>query len=111
MKACRFIVIAFFASLPLIFTSPGHTMPPLPASSPGDYHFSIDSIKTSETSRTDEIAGGIREDIPAKYQERYLAWKNEFLATESGRQQWRRYASCDRLRDTGSFLSSSTEHR
>ena len=34
---------------------------------------------------------GIREDIPEKYLARYQQWKNEFLATEAGRQQWASY--------------------
>ncbi len=37
--------------------------------------------------------GGIREDIPAKYREKYAAWKNEFLSTDLGRQQWETYGS------------------
>lgn len=32
--------------------------------------------------------GGIREEIPEKYAARYQQWKKEFLATETGRQQW-----------------------
>ena len=93
MKAGRLIVIAFFASLPFVLTSTGHTM-----SSIDNYHFSIDSIP--ETSRPDDNSGGIREDIPAKYLERYQAWKNEFLATESGRRQWHHYATDPILRLT-----------
>ena len=37
--------------------------------------------------------GGIREDIPDKYKERYEKWKAELLSTEFGRQQWDNYAS------------------
>lgn len=36
-------------------------------------------------------AGGIREEIPQKYMGRYQNWKREFLATETGRQQWAFY--------------------
>ena len=77
--------MAVFASITLVFTSF--------ASSPGDYHFSIDSITIPETSTTDDSSGGIREDIPARFAERYEAWKKEFLSTETGRAQWNRYAS------------------
>ena len=84
MKARRLVVIAFFASLPFVLTSP--------ASSGGDYHFDIDSIALPETSRVNDSGVGIREDIPAKYVERYQAWKKEFLSTEIGRDQWDRYA-------------------
>jgi hypothetical protein len=37
--------------------------------------------------------GGIREDIPKKYLERYNRWKADLLATEFGRKQWESYAS------------------
>lgn len=37
--------------------------------------------------------GGIKEEIPAKYRERFDKWKAEFLATEVGREQWNRYAN------------------
>ena len=36
--------------------------------------------------------GGIKEVIPAKYSERYLNWKKDFLSTEAGREQWDIYA-------------------
>ena len=36
--------------------------------------------------------GGIREDIPKKYLERYDRWKTELLSTEFGRRQWEAYA-------------------
>jgi hypothetical protein len=35
--------------------------------------------------------GGIKEEIPDKYKERYLEWKNEFLSTDTGRSQWSAY--------------------
>ncbi len=101
MKACRLVVIAFFASLPFVFT--------LPASSGGDYHFDIDSIALPEASRADDTGGGIREEIPPKYLERYQAWKNEFLATESGRQQWQRYATDPLLKLTITVARDNAE--
>ena len=85
MKACRLAVIALLASLPLVL--------PSSASSGGDYHFDIDSISTEVTSRSDDSTVGIREDIPTRFGERYQAWKREFLSTESGREQWQRYAT------------------
>ena len=36
--------------------------------------------------------GGIREDIPKKYRDRYEKWKAELLSTEFGRGQWEAYA-------------------
>lgn len=35
--------------------------------------------------------GGLKEVIPDKYKERYQAWKNEFLASETGQAQWQKY--------------------
>lgn len=35
---------------------------------------------------------GIKEVVPAKYQERYKKWKDELLSTEFGRRQWETYA-------------------
>lgn len=37
--------------------------------------------------------GGVKETIPARFQTKYLKWKNELLATEFGRQQWEKYAA------------------
>ena len=36
-------------------------------------------------------SGNIKEVIPIKFQARYAAWKEEFLATASGRGQWQTY--------------------
>src|SRR4051812_39824279 len=36
--------------------------------------------------------GGIKEEIPERYRDRYEQWKNEFLSTETGRRQWASYA-------------------
>ena len=101
MKTRGLVVIAFFAFLTFVLTSP--------ASSGGDYHFDIDSIKISEASKSDDNSGGIREDIPAKYRERYQAWKNEFLAAESGREQWQRYATDPILKLTITFTRDNAE--
>lgn len=37
-------------------------------------------------------SGGIKEEIPDKFRDRYLTWKNEFLSTETGRRQWEMFA-------------------
>jgi hypothetical protein len=37
--------------------------------------------------------GGIREEVPDKYKERFEKWKAELLSTEFGRQQWDSYAN------------------
>jgi YD repeat-containing protein len=42
-------------------------------------------------SARDDQTPGIREDVPAKYRARYEQWKEEFLSTEAGRNQWSSY--------------------
>jgi len=37
--------------------------------------------------------GGIREEVPGKYRERYEKWRADLLSTEFGRRQWEAYAS------------------
>jgi YD repeat-containing protein len=41
--------------------------------------------------------GGLLESVPAKYRERYQAWKNDLFSTEAGRGQWEAYASNPRF--------------
>jgi YD repeat-containing protein len=36
---------------------------------------------------------GIREDIPTRFQKKYHDWKEEFLSTQTGRQEWGTFAS------------------
>src|SRR5258707_7185231 len=45
-----------------------------------------------EESSAGDQGGGIKENVPDKYLERYQAWKDEFLATEIGRQDWEMFA-------------------
>ena len=54
-----------------------------------NYH-GVEPLATG--ARTDR-GPGIKEDVPAKYQARYEAWKAEFLATEVGREQWDHFKS------------------
>jgi len=59
---------------------------------------SSDSFETSSADTRINIIktptdGGIREDIPVKFKERYEKWKAELLSTEFGRQQWESYAN------------------
>ena len=39
------------------------------------------------------VDGGIREEIPRKYADRYAKWKAELLSTEFGRSQWEAWAN------------------
>jgi len=53
---------------------------------PAEADNQIDVVKTP----TD---GGIKEDIPAKYQQKYQKWKDELLASDYGREEWEKYAN------------------
>lgn len=101
MKSLLRIAIVFLVSSLLLtpstsgkvafpFNQPGTNelfYPPFIAS----YHVGS-SLGTSGDER-----GGIREDIPAKYLGRYAAWKQEFLATEVGRNQFTSYQNNSRF--------------
>jgi hypothetical protein len=52
----------------------------------------LDPITSLDVPFDPDRGRGIREEIPDKYRERYLAWRSEFLATEIGRRQWSTYA-------------------
>lgn len=55
------------------------------------YHIN-DKDTPSKASSSQTPNGGIKENIPDKYQSKYQAWKREFLSTELGRTQWEKYA-------------------
>lgn len=55
-----------------------------------DFHSGFES-SLEPPSFMDE-RGGIKEEIPDKYRDRYEEWKREFLSTEVGRKQWTAYA-------------------
>lgn len=79
MKLVRFFPLGFFALFGWI------AFPPT-AHPHGPFAPSVEIVRTP----TD---GGIREDVPKKYRERYERWKAELLATEFGRGQWEAYAA------------------
>lgn len=39
------------------------------------------------------VDGGIKENIPAKFRDRYEKWKSELLSTDYGREQWDKYSA------------------
>jgi hypothetical protein len=64
--------------------TPSQSLPPLIA----EYHGVIaNSAKPAEKLPSGD-SGGIREQVPEEYAARYQHWKQEFLASETGRQQW-----------------------
>ncbi|MFN2499863.1 MAG: hypothetical protein ABR557_12320 [Pyrinomonadaceae bacterium] len=89
------------ASLALIFSPAGHTAYHQPGrvvitsqylpSLVTEYHASISNSATLAEKLHPTNSGGIREQIPKKYAGRYQHWKQEFLSTETGRQQWEHY--------------------
>ena len=54
-------------------------------------------------------AGGIKENVPAKYQKRYEEWKAEFLSTDIGKAQWDMYSHHPRLQITITIGGKSTQ--
>jgi hypothetical protein len=83
MRSSRIALgLLLFAAVPLCVTEVGNTSSR--PSSVTNYH-GVEPV--AGPARSDR-GGGIKEDIPNKYLARYEAWKAEFLATESGREQW-----------------------
>ncbi len=85
---------ALVAALSMSLFSVGHTsepanLKPLDESLITSYH----AIETSEPTGKEDLTGGIKEEVPAKYLSRYQNWKAEFLSTEAGRNQWANYAN------------------
>lgn len=56
-----------------------------------DYHGAPATSDQAPKSSAANGPGGIREEVAPKYLSRYQQWKKEFLATETGRQQWAAY--------------------
>jgi hypothetical protein len=52
------------------------------------------SASAFEHTTPDNLSGGnsIREVVPDRFQKRYQTWKQEYLATRAGQEQWERYA-------------------
>ncbi|MDX6614288.1 MAG: hypothetical protein QOD75_3474 [Blastocatellia bacterium] len=63
--------------------------PPFPALV-AEYH-GCSSGPAEPAANLDPNSAGIREQVPKKYNARYQQWKQEFLRTETGRQQWAFY--------------------
>ena len=58
-----------------------------------EYHGVIANSNSPTPSEKPNVSNpvGIREQVPEKYAARYQRWKQEFLSTETGRQQWASY--------------------
>src|ERR1700741_2328133 len=69
---------------------PVGTLQPLPALV-SEYHGLLANAAKPPANLYPSTAGGIHEQVPKKCATRYQHWKQEFLATETGRQQWAFY--------------------
>ena len=56
------------------------------------YH-SVPMIESENDTVKTPVDGGIREDIPIKFKEKYLKWKTELMSSDYGHQEWERYES------------------
>jgi len=65
--------------------------------------------ETNTYSVTRSNDGGIKENIPAKYAGRYSAWKEAFLSTEVGREQWRLFETNPQFTLTITMSSENAE--
>ena len=89
MRSSRIATLmSFLVALTVIPFSIGHSSAPTPDELIVSYH---GTVETAESSSRDDMTPGIREEIPAKYVSRYQQWKEEFLSTDAGREQWKFY--------------------
>ncbi|PYS69516.1 MAG: hypothetical protein DMF69_16775 [Acidobacteria bacterium] len=98
MRSSRIAILtAVLASLSISSFTIGHTSAPTKMEAFDEslitsYHgANTTELANKEESSSDDSVGGIKEDIPAKYNSRYQQWKAEFLSTEAGRNQWAYY--------------------
>lgn len=99
MRSSRIVVSVFaFSILLLALAAVGHTQPQPPkiVADPLAYEALVTAYHGVEAAEpapvSDNQTGGIKEEIPAKYYDRYQSWKQEFLSTDAGRTQWSQYA-------------------
>jgi YD repeat-containing protein len=91
--AFTFVLLAsFFLATSLVSRSayrpePGTTEDLMYPSLVAAYHRGEPAVASAR----DDRGGGIKEDIPSKYAARFGEWKQEFLSTEAGRNQWAFY--------------------
>jgi YD repeat-containing protein len=100
MRSARIAsIFLILVSLSLTFSTVGRTAhrPALPDPNNvydqqliASYHGAAPA-EPSASSKDDDRSPGIKEDIPSKYAARYLSWKEEFLSTQAGRDQWAFY--------------------
>jgi YD repeat-containing protein len=88
------ILLTILVALSLSPFSIAHTSPKSAQPDPitdEDLIASYHGIEADIASGNDDLPGGIREEVPLKYVNRYNEWKEEFLSTDAGRSQWNYY--------------------
>jgi len=88
------ILLTILVALSLSPFSIAHTSPKSGQPDPitdEDLIASYHGVEADVASGNDDLPGGIREEIPLKYVNRYNEWKEEFLSTDAGRSQWNYY--------------------
>lgn len=93
MRSSRIALFLSILTAVVLTPSVGHTFTQPNPSTIADEELitSYHGAEPVERSTRDDLTGGIKEEIPAKYLSRYNEWKQEFLSTEAGRIQWQSY--------------------
>lgn len=93
MKSSRIgVLIAILTALTVAPFSVGHTAhSSVETVTDEELISSYHGVETTEVVGREDTPGGINEEVPAKFYARYQQWKQEFLSTESGRDQWASY--------------------
>jgi YD repeat-containing protein len=88
------ILLTILVALSLSPFSIGYTSPKSAQPNPitdEDLIASYHGVEADVAVGNEDLPGGIREEIPLKYVNRYNEWKEEFLSTDAGRSQWNSY--------------------
>jgi len=99
IRSYRHIAVVVFVAVTALEISASSKSTPNPlwfwlgTNTASEYQFENDIPGTDERIVKTPTDGGIREEVPTKYRERFDRWKSELLSTELGREQWERYAN------------------
>jgi YD repeat-containing protein len=94
MRSSRIaLLLSILFALAIVPFRVGHTFTQPIANELADAQLiaSYHGVESNEAPSSDDLTGGIKEEIPQKYFSRYQQWKEEFLSTDAGRNQWNSY--------------------
>ena len=94
MRSSRIaLLLSILIALAIVPFRVGHTFTQPVANELADEQLiaSYHGVESNEAATSDDSTGGIKEEIPQKYFSRYQQWKEEFLSTDAGRNQWNSY--------------------